>query len=82
MLDFKRTFENTVTTEDIIKQRAFHSLLHFVNIYLPPYTMAFRMPLSKFERFRSHSAEGKMYDIVAVSNAMDQAAGIATRLSM
>jgi len=82
MIDFKRTFENTVTTEDIIKQGAFHSLLHLMNISLPPYTMAFRMPLSKFERFRSHSAEGKMYDIVAVSNAMDQTAGIATRLSM
>jgi len=44
--------------------------------------MAFRMPLSKIERFRSHSAEGRMYDIVAVSNAMDQAAGIVTRWSM
>jgi len=53
-----------------------------VNISLPPYTMAFRMPLSKIERFRSHSAEGRMYDIVAVSNAMDQAAGIVTRWSM
>jgi len=81
-LDFKRIFENTVTTEDIIKQGAFQSLLHFMNVSLPPYTMAFRMPLSKFERFRSHSAEGRMYDIVAVSNAMDQAAGIVTRLSM
>jgi len=53
-----------------------------VNISLPAYTMAFRMPLSKIERFRSHSAEGRMYDIVDASNARDQEAGIATRLSM
>lgn len=40
--------------------------------------MAFRMPLSRRFRFKSHSALGRMYDITAVSTTDAMAAGHAT----
>jgi hypothetical protein len=70
--------EDRIMKADIIMNGKLKFLQHYTA--LPPYTMAFRMPLSRFERFRSHSAEGSMYDIVVVSNRVDQAAGITARL--
>jgi hypothetical protein len=80
-LDFKECLNKIYKSgHHYARNTEIYAALHESNA-LPPNTTAFRIPLSRFERLRSHSADGKMYDIVVVSNTVVEEAGIASRLS-
>lgn len=49
---------------------------------LPQYVMAFRIPLSTNDKFKSHSALGKINDIVVVSKTLPKQHGIAIKSMM